>query len=240
MLAEYAPLPLHLVFWVDLAILIPAVLGLVLMPEPVEGAEAQPLRIRPTRPRVSREARSVFIPAVIGGFAGFAVLGLFTALAPAFLGQVLDVPNAAVIGLVVLAVFGASTLGQVGRRALATAPALLIGCALLIVGMALLAISVNVASLALLIAAGAVAGFGQGMAFAAGLASVNEAAAVEDRAATASAYFVVCYLAISFPVIGVGLLARETGLVEAGTIFAVVVATLAVLAMAGIVRLRHR
>jgi hypothetical protein len=84
-----------------------------------------------------------------------------------------------------------------------------------------------------------IAGFGQGMAFAAALASVNEAAPAEHRAAVASSFFVVCYVAISIPVIGVGVLAEATNLVDAGTAFSILVAALAALAIVGIIRLRR-
>jgi MFS family permease len=209
------------------------------MPEPVEGAESRQLRIRPTRLRVPTEVRSVFIPAVIAGFAGFAVLGLFTAVAPAFLGEVLGETNHAVTGLVVLAVFGSSTIGQLARGRLEAPTALPLGCAILIVGLALLGVSLHAEELALLIAGGVIAGFGQGMAIAAALASVNEAAPPEHRAAVASSFFVICYVAISIPVIGVGLLADRTDLVTAGTVFTAVDAVLAALAIAGILRLRR-
>lgn len=235
-LAEYAASPLTLVFWVDLALLVPAAIGVWLIPEPVEGAASRPLRIRPTRLRVPREVRPIFITAVIAGFAGFAVLGLFTAVVPAFLGEVLDVTNHAATGLVVLAAFGSSALGQIAGRGLPTDRALPGGCALLIAGMLLLAAGLQTETLAGLIAGGVVAGVGQGLSFAAGLAAVNAAAPAEHRAATASSFFVVCYVAISIPVIGVGLMAQATSLVTAGTVFACFVALLAAIAIAGIIR----
>lgn len=239
-LSQYAGAPLRLAFWVDLALLLPAAVGLWLLAEPVEGAEERPVRIRPTRLGVPDEARAVFVPAAIAAFAGFAVLGLFTAVAPAFLSEVLDIGNHAVTGLAVLAVFGSSTLGQAVGRGLSSDRALPLGCALLIAGMAMLAVALSAASLGLLLAGGAVAGFGRGMAFAAGLAAVNEAAPAERRAGTASSYFVVAYGAISIPVIGIGLLARASDLVEAGTVFAAIDAVLAAAAIAAILRLRRR
>jgi hypothetical protein len=235
-LAEYAADPLTLVFWVDLALLVPAAAGIWLLPEPVEGAASRPLRIRPTRLRVPREVRPTFVTAVMAGFAGFAVLGLFTAVVPAFLGEVLGVTNHAATGLVVLAAFGSSAVGQIAGRALAANRALPGGCALLIAGMGLLVVGLQAEALAGLIAGGVVAGVGQGLSFAAGLAAVNAEAPAEHRAATASSFFVVCYVAISIPVIGVGLLAQATDLVAAGTVFACCVAALAALAIAGIVR----
>jgi len=235
-LAEYASSPLTLVFWVDLALLVPAAIGVWLIPEPVPEAASRPLRIRPTRLRVPRQVRSIFVTAVIAGFAGFAVLGLFTAVVPAFLGEVLGVTNHAAAGVVVLAAFGSSALGQIAGRGLATERSLPGGCGLLIAGVLLVTVGLQTETLAALVAGGVVAGIGQGLSFAAGLASVNAAAPAQHRAATASSFFVVCYVAISIPVIGVGLLAEATDLVTAGTVFSCFVAALAALAIVDIVR----
>jgi hypothetical protein len=72
-----------------------------------------------------------------------------------------------------------------------------------------------------------VAGLGQGLSFRAGLAAVNELAPADRRAEVASSFFVVAYVAISVPVVGVGLVADLTSLRTAGLIFAGLVALLA-------------
>src|SRR5205085_1268670 len=100
-------------------------------------------------------------------------------------------------------------------------------CLILVAGVAVLAVSLQVESLALLIAAGVIAGFGQGLSFAAALGAIAAGAPEDRRAATTSSFFVVAYVAISVPVIGVGLLAQAASLVTAGTVFAGVVAVLA-------------
>lgn len=239
-LAEYATEPLRLVFWVHLGLLTFAAIGIWRMPEPVEGAAGRALELRPTRPTVAPEALAVFASAVIAGFAGFAVLGLVTAVSPAFLGEVLGERNRAVTGLVVLAVFAASIAGQALARTLDSSRALRLGCALLIVGAAILAVALSAASLALLVVGGVVAGAGQGAGFAAGLASINRVTPAAQRGATISSFFVICYVAISVPVIGVGLLAAATDLVVAGTVFSIVVSLLAAAAIVGVIRLERQ
>ena len=171
--------------------------------------------------------RASFIRASVAGFAGFAVAGLFTAIAPAFLGQVLDVTNHLVIGLVVMCLFAGSIAGQVLRRRVDDRVALAGGCATLIAGMAILVTSLQLESVALMVLAAVVGGAGQGLSFAAGLALVAGGAPADRRAAVTSSLFVVTYVAISLPVVGVGLLADATDLVEAGTVFAGIVALLA-------------
>jgi MFS family permease len=235
-LAEYASHPLRLPFWVDLALLVPATLAIIAMPEPV-SVRGRP-RLRPEALRVPESVRAIFIRASLAGFAGFAVLGLFTAVSPAFLGQTLHITNEAVVGLVVFAVFAASAVGQLGYDAVPGGLALPVGCGGLIAGMVLLAIGLAAPSLALLVTGGVVAGIGQGLSFRAGLAGINAEAPTEDRAAVASSFFVVAYLALAVPVIGVGLLAEAVGLKTAGLVFAGVVAAIAAVVLALLARRR--
>jgi MFS family permease len=223
-LAQLAPLPLRLSFWADLGLLLPAFAGVLVMPEPVRVSPGQ--RLRPQRLNVPREMRATFIPAAMAGFAGFAVMGLSTAVSPAFLGRV-GVMSDVVVGLVVFGVFAASTVGQLLLEVIPRERAVPIGCVGLIVGMALLALGLGELSLGLLVAGAIVAGAGQGLSFRAALAAVNEAAPPDQRGEVASSFFVVAYFAISIPVIGEGLLAQAAGLQTAGIVFAALVALLA-------------
>jgi MFS family permease len=209
-LAEWAPDPLRLVFIVE-------------RPE---------FRLRPQRPGVPEETRAVFVPASLAGFAGFSVLGLFTAVSPAFLATILGVTNLAAIGLVVFVVFASSAVGQVLAGSIAQRRALVGGCATLAVGVAVLGASLAVSSLVLLIAGGVLAGLGQGMSFRASIGAVTGAAPPDRRGETSSAFFIVAYVAISLPVVGVGALAQATSLRTAGLVFSAVVVVIAATASA--------
>jgi MFS family permease len=236
-LAEVAAAPLRLPFWVDLALLLPAVALVTAMPEPVQKSTARfTLRLQPLG--VPTQARAVFVRAAIAGFAGFAVLGLFTAAAPGFLGQILDVHNSAVVGLVVSAVFAASTVGQTALQRAFGNRALVAGCGGLIAGMGLFAAGLASSSLALLVSGGVVAGLGQGLSFRRGLADVEEVSPPERRAEVGSSFFFVLYIALSVPIVGVGVVTELAGLRAAGLIFAAVVAALAATAVGLLLRRR--
>jgi MFS family permease len=224
-LAQLAPLPLRLSFWVDLGVLLPAIAGVLAMPEPVEVTG--PVRIRPQSLTIAAALRPVFIRAALAAFAGFAVLGLSTAVAPAFLGRVLAVKSDVVVGAVVFGAFAASTAGQLMLEVVPQRIALPAGCGGLIAGMGLFALGLGMSSLVLLVAGMLVAGAGQGLSFRAGLAGVNAGAPTEQRGEVASSFFVVAYVAISIPVIGEGVLAQAIGLRPAGLAFAGVVAAIA-------------
>jgi hypothetical protein len=93
--------------------------------------------------------------------------------------------------------------------------------------MGVVAVGLALSSLAALVAGGVVAGLGQGLNLRAGLSAVNAAAPADHRAEVASSFFTVAYVALSVPVVGVGLLAELTSLRAAGLIFAALVALLA-------------
>ncbi len=228
-LAQYASSPLRLCFVVDLVLLALALGGLAFVGEPVRRVREP--RLRPRRLTVPAEARGVFVRAAIAGFAGFAVLGLFTAVGPAFLGTVLHHTNHALVGVVVVALFLASVVGQSMSTRIGLDRSLPWGCAALVIGMAVIAAGLPAHSLALLVAGAVIAGAGQGLSFRAGLGSVAAASPDEQRGAITSTFFTVLYVGISIPVIGEGALAAGTGLVTAGVAFALGVAVLAAVAL---------
>ncbi|MEA2247262.1 MAG: hypothetical protein QOH46_1791, partial [Solirubrobacteraceae bacterium] len=238
LLSQWAGSPLRLTFWVDLALLVPAAIGIWAMPEPVV-ARSHP-RLRPQALTVPTEMRTTFVEAALASSAGFAVLGLFTAVAPAFLAQELGVTSRAVVGLVVFAVFAASMVGQAMLELVPEAAAMPAGCLALIAGMGSLALGLAVSSLALLVLGGVIAGFGHGLVFRAGLTAVNARAPAAQRGEVASSFFVVMYAAISLPVISEGILARATGLRPAGLTFAAAVAALSIVVLVLLGRERAR
>ena len=228
-LAQLAPAPTRFVFVVDLVLVAVGALAVLAVREPVRRAAH--LRLAPRRLHVPAQTRSVFIRSAIAGFAGFAVMGLFTAVSPAFLGDLLHHHSTALTGGVVAVLFLGSVLGQLVSTRLDLDRALLVGCVLLVVGMVMVGISLPTRSLALLVAGALVAGLGQGSTFRSALAGVSAATPEEQRGEVTSTFFVALYVGISIPVIGEGALAASAGLVTAGIVFSVLVAALAVLAL---------
>ena len=233
LLADYCASPLRLPFIVDLGLLVPAFLGLLVTPETVER---RALRFRLQRLRVPSEVRAVFIRGAAAGFGSFAVAGVFSSVAPVFLGQILGRTSHALAGALVFILFSSSIVGQLGLRRLSDRRALEIGCLLLACGVGLLALALGIESLAALIASASVVGLGQGLVIGAGLAAINQRAPVEHRAETASSFFVVLYVGLSVPVIGVGLAANAWTLRGAGIAFCAAVAALVLAVLASLTR----
>jgi MFS family permease len=227
LLAGLAPQPLLLPYAVHLGLVGLAAIPLWNVPETVAASS----RLRPRVPRlgVPDEVSGIFLRAALPGFVGFGVLGLFAAITPTFLRQLLHLSDPVLAGGVASAVFVASCVGQIllvpglGRAALS------VGRTAIVCGLGLLAIALGTASLPLLLAAAVVAGLGQGITFRAGLTLVNEQAPADKRSEVASTFFTVMYAGISIPVIGVGLGAGAWGLRVAGIGFCL---TMAVVSLA--------
>ncbi|QGV77147.1 MFS transporter [Streptomyces ficellus] len=236
LLAQYAPLPLTWPFLAHLALLAVAAAIVLLLPETVPHARPK-ARPRPQGLYVPPEVRGVFAPAALAAFAGFSLLGLFTAVAPSFVSHTLGIGNLAVTGLVVFSVFLSSTAGQSLTGRMTTRTALPLGCLVLVAGLLLVGASLWAKSLPLMVAGAVCGGLGQGLAFRAALTAVGDAAPPAHRAATVSSFFVVAYTGISLPVVGVGALTMWLGLERAGLTFT---ACVTVLVAATAVRLvRH-
>ncbi|WP_168698679.1 MFS transporter [Gordonia paraffinivorans] len=228
-LAQYAPAPLHTPFAVDLALLALAFAGIWRLTETVAVKPGARLGIQ--RLSVPADMRAVFTRASIAAFAGFAVTGTFTGVAPTFLSSILGIDNLAFAGVVVFAVFASSAVTQIVVRRMPTDTALVAGCAILIGGTCLSTAGLVTASAALVVAGAMVSGIGQGMSFSKGLASVVAAAPHDRRAEATSTFFVVAYVGISIPIVGEGLTARAWGLQEAGIVFNAGAAVLALLSL---------
>jgi MFS family permease len=229
-LVQYAPHPLQLSFLVHIVLVILAIAAVLIAPE----TSARTGRIGLQRLSVPPEVRPVFMTAATAAFAGFAVMGLFTAVAPSFVSGVIGISNHAVAGAMASSIFAASAISQLWARRIAPARAVAVGCAILAVGMTMLAVALHLSSLSGLIVAAVVAGVGQGISFSRGLAAVAELTPADRRAEVSSTYFVVAYVAIALPVVGEGLAAQHWGLRTAGVSFAVAIAVLAVVCLAAI------
>jgi MFS family permease len=232
-LARYVADPLTTPFVVHLVLVVLAVAAIMAIPEPVDVS--RPWRLKVAQLGVPSDLRATFIQAGTAGFAGFAVLGFFTAVSPAAL-ALLGHHNPLLTGAVVFAVFAASAAGQIVSVRPAVRTSLLSGTAILIVGIAGVGTAIGTSSLALLVIGGAISGLGQGLSFRSALGSITGASPEDQRAAVSSSFFAVCYVGISLPVVGVGAASNAYGLVHTGEVFAGIIGLLSLAALASLAR----
>ncbi|MGV9833747.1 MFS transporter [Nocardia niigatensis] len=222
--AQYLPAPYVTPFLVELALLVPAAVAVAVLPE--SGAVT---RWRPRRPSIPAGMGAVFAAAGTGAFLGFAVVGVFLTLIPAYAATLSGSANLVVGGAAAALLPAAWALAQLLGYGKSERALDFTGFPLLAVGLGLLAVAGAVSSLPLLVAATMLAGAGHGLVFLSGLTAINAAAPLKRHADVLSTYFVMAYCGSGGPVIGVGLLAGAAGLLRAVQIFAVVVAVLCVL-----------
>jgi MFS family permease len=146
-LAQFVGAPLVISYAVFAVLLVLAILGLAFVPETVDPPAVRP-RYRPQHLTFVQGDRATGVMAAAGAFVGFAVFGLFTSLAPAFVGATLHHPSRLLAGVVAFVAFGAAALAQAATGRLANRTRMLAGIAAQAVGLVVLAVAMEVPNLA--------------------------------------------------------------------------------------------
>jgi MFS family permease len=233
LLAQHAPQPTRLPFIVGAALLLPVLL-LVTVPDTVDRTQGGiAAAIKPQSLGVPRGVRVPFTSAAIAGFVGFAMLGFITALVGSFLSQGLGDRSHQTAFLV----FAAGTAAQLSASRLNSRTGSLTGLAVLPIGLAVVTLALPAKSLAMFVIGSMIGGVGSGFAIRSAVLLVNHIAPPARRGEVLSTFFVICYVGITVPVIGAGILITSTTLLTATVTLAVCVAVLAAVAAVILVRL---
>jgi MFS family permease len=225
LLVQYGPDPLVTPFVVLMALVAVALAGALAMPEPVERADIP--RLRPQRPRVPRSIRSPFLLSSLGVLASWSIGGLYLALGPGLVTELMHTHSHLAGGAAVLALAVPGALSQVIWHRLPARSAAWIGAAVLAAGMALTGGSLSTGSAALFFAASALTGLGFGLAFLGALRSLTAVVPDAHRAEVMSAFYVVAYLSISVPTIAAGFAVPHLGLETTFRVFSAAVVAIA-------------
>lgn len=202
--AEFLPAPLQLPHLVFLVVLLGCAVVLRLVPETVTPPEVRP-RWRPQRVSPPRGAEREFRVAALAGFSEFAVFGLFTALAPAYLASTFGITDHLVAGSTTFAVFGSAALCQALLVSLAVRTQLAVAWTACAVGLAAIGAGAVLGILVLFFAGAIAAGAGVGVLFRSALQTTVAVAAPAHRGAAIALYFLIAYTGLAVPVLVVGL-----------------------------------
>jgi MFS family permease len=221
--ARYLPWPTHLIFAAIVLLLVPGVAGLWKTPETTAARDTRNWRaaLRPRAITVGPGLRTGFAGAALAGFCAFAVAGLFSALVPTLAASLLRVGNAAVAGLVVALVFIASGVAQIAASRLDARRAMVAGFLGTAAGLGTLEGAIAAGSATLLLACGIIVGTGNGLTLLGGVRRLGELAPPDRRGQLSSAFWIVAYLGMALPTLGVGLSASSVGLSSATAAFAI-------------------
>jgi MFS family permease len=229
-LIEYAPAPLHLDFWVLLAVI--AVVFAAIWRMPRHTKDENQAAWRPRRITVSKGIRGLYVASALAVTTAYAFGSVFLALGAQIVRDLVGTGNIFVIGLL-LAIFSAATgvTAIVGRRFPASrlVPP---GAVLTLVDLALLELAATAHSLPLFVATTIVGGTAYGLLFSGGLGLINTHAPANHRGGTLSAVYLVAYILQGAIALTLGLVATASGLSTALLIGVTVIATLALLVIA--------
>ncbi|WP_248914749.1 MFS transporter [Pseudomonas moorei] len=226
LLAEFAPAPLYLTYWLLLVLFVMQGLYVWRLPESVSRQPGAWASLRPTL-HVPVQARSTLWRVLPLNTATWALGGFYASLAPSLVrtatGSTSNLIGGATVA--VLTLTGASMIFILRNRPAGNALQLGAGC--LATGVALILLGAHDASLPLFFLGTLVAGCGFGAGFLGALRSVVPLALPHERAGLMSAYYVLSYLAFCLPSLLAGNLTRTFGLVMTTDGYGVVLILLA-------------
>ena len=226
-LAQYAPAPTHLVWWLLLGASAAAAVAVLAIPETTPGRAGVLAALRP-RVAVPRQARGTLAVALPCMIAAPALNGFYLSLGPLLAAQVLRSPDLLWGGLVIFLVAGTGAAASVAFRAVSGSAAMLGGCLALLAGAVMTVAAIETASAAAFLVGTAVAGAGVGTGFFAGAYRILTAlASPGQRAGLVAAIWVVFYLAFSVPVVAAGVATTHFGLHQTAVVYSAALAVLA-------------
>jgi MFS family permease len=208
-LAQFVTAPLHTPYVVFLVLILLGIVAVGVTPETVL-VRPERLRYRPQRISAPGGDRAGYLVAAVTAFTSFAVFGLFTSLSPGFLAGTLHEPSRLLAGTVTFVVFGVAALAQTATNRVGPGLRLGVGLAVQAAGMIVLAAGMREASLAAFLAGGALAGAGAGMLFKSAIGTVAAMATDAARGEALAGLFLIAYVGIIVPTVGLGVATRYT------------------------------
>ncbi|WP_431219244.1 MFS transporter [Leifsonia xyli] len=235
-LIQYAPLPLHLDFWVLLVVVAAVLVMVYFLPRRSAAAAEGTWRPRPIR--IPAGIRLLYATAAAAVTAAYAFGSVFLALGADVAKDLIGSHNVLVTGLVLAIMSTMIGVTAVLARRFAPGRLVIAGALITVVDLALLVLSAQTHSLPLFMVTTVFAGAGYGLLFSGGLGLIATHAPAHHRGGTISAVYLVAYVfqgAIAFTL---GAIATAGGLGTALVIGAVAIGVLAATAflLAGIVR----
>ena len=237
LLAEFAPAPLHLTYWLLLVLFALQALYIWRLPETVSRQPGAWASLRPTL-HVPVQARSTLWRVLPLNTATWALGGFYASLAPSLVRTATGSTSNLIAGSTVAALTVTGALMIFTLRNRPAALALQLGASLLPSGIVLVLLGVHSASLPLFFLGTLVAGCGFGAGFLGAVRSLVPLALPHERAGLMSAFYVLSYLAFCLPSLLAGNLTRSFGLVATTDGYGAVLIVLSVGALLALLRQR--
>lgn len=239
LLAQFAPAPLHLTYWLLLALFVLQAVYLWRLPESVSSRPGAWASLRPTL-HVPIQARATLWRVLPLNTATWALGGFYASLAPSLVRSATGSTSNLIGGATVAALTLTGALMIYTLRNRPASRSLQLGASLLPSGLILILLGVHSASLALFFLGTLIAGCGFGAGFLGAVRSLVPLALPHERAGLMSAYYVLSYLAFCLPSLLAGNLAHSFGLVATTDGYSAVLIVLSLGALLASLRQRRR
>ncbi|WP_460158668.1 MFS transporter [Pseudomonas sp. S3_E11] len=233
LLAEFAPLPLQLTYWLLLGLFLAQAVYLWRLAESVSPQPGAWQSLRPTL-HVPPQARQALWRVLPLDLAAWAVGGFYLSLAPSLVRASTGSTSNLIGGALVAVLTLSGALSIYLLRNQEADKMLRLSASLLVVGLALVLAAVHGASLPLFFIGTLVTGSGFGAGFLGALRSIMPLALPHERAGLMSAFYVLSYLAFSLPSLLAGNLTRVFGLIPTTDGYGAVLIVLCVVALLGL------
>jgi predicted MFS family arabinose efflux permease len=229
-LAQYAPAPTRLIWWLLLGGFLVGGLALTATPEP---GLRRPGALRSLRPQVSvpPNAKTAFVVAVPCLVAVWALAGMYLSLGPSLAGLLVHSQDLLWGGVLILLFTGLGATASAALTRREPSQVMLGGCILLIAGALVTFSAIEAGTPALFFVGTAFAGLGFGPAFSGAFRAVVALAPSWDRAGLVTAIYIVSYLATGIPAVMGGLATSHYGLHKTAIVYSLAVAAIAAVAV---------
>jgi MFS family permease len=224
-LAQYAPAPTHLVWWLLLGAFILGIPAVLAMAEPRTTRPGVLASLRPhvSVPRAARGAFGAAVPCLVGVWA---LGGFYLSLGPSLAAQLLHSEDLLWGGVLIFLLTGLGAAASVALVKKEPFGVMLGGCLALTAGALVTFASIETSTPAVLFVGTAVAGLGFGSAFMGAFRAAVSLAASPDRAGLVTAIYIVSYLATAVPAVIGGIATSHYGLHNTALVYSLVVAAL--------------
>jgi MFS family permease len=234
---QYLPQPLLLSYLLELALLGVSLVLVAAIPEADNSYTLSALKIH--HPQVPANQKGAFASASIAGGLMFSIAGIFLALVPSYVSDLLHIQNLAAGGAVVAIMMGSSVIGQLAMKNLPALHLQLLGLGSSVFGLLATVMAWPFSSLTLMFTGAIICGAGTGVGTLGSISDLNDLAPAEERGGVTSLYFALVYLFFSVPSAALGFTAGYIGLYPAVKAFAAAIAFLSMATMVWMI-LRHR
>lgn len=226
LLVQFAPDPMHFIYWLLLVIFVVAFIVALVTPDTMDH---KPGWLQSLLPQVGvpPSARSMFVALLPSLVAIWALGGLYLSLGASLAISLLRVNSPVAGGSVILALLGSAAAASIIARATDSRLVVIRGSFILVAGVGITLLSVAMGSAPGFYVGAVIAGLGFGPGFSGIFRGLAMLAPPDERSALVAAIYIALYLSFSIPTILAGIAVTSLGLLPTTYGYGLVVMALA-------------